>query len=186
MDDLITRIKSPDEAVSGPAWQGAAACGAAAVQPLGQLMADPEMETARGAKRALFKIVRYAGRPGAESEARAVQTALIPLLRHPKPGVRRDVLWMLSEIGGEGAVAAMAALLSDTEAREDARCALARLPAGAATAALKAAFQAAPEDFRFALADALRRRGVPVEGYRSQKLVPDRQTAVKPFQQKEK
>ena len=74
----------------------------------------------------------------------------------------------------------MAALLADEEAREDARAALMRLPGNRATAALRAAFRAAPEPFKYALADALRKRGAQVEGYPSQKLAPSRQTTVKP------
>jgi len=35
--------------------------------------------------------------------------------------VRREVLWMLSEIGDGDAIAPMAALLTDKDVREDAR-----------------------------------------------------------------
>jgi hypothetical protein len=81
---------------------------------------------------------------------------------------------MLSEIGGDDAVAPMAALLTDKDVREDARCALMRLPGRKATAALKSAFDRAPEEFKFALAESLRARGEKVNGYPSQKLVPTR------------
>jgi hypothetical protein len=72
----------------------------------------------------------------------------------------------------------MAALLLDPEVREDARCALMRLPGRKATASLRSAFAAAPEEFKFALAESLRQRGEKVKGYPSQKLVPTRPTAV--------
>ena len=178
VDDLIAKIKSQDDAVRGPAWQGAGPCGAPAVKSLAAVMTDADFEIARSAKRALYKIVRYAGRPSAAKEAKAVATELIALLSGSPTVVRREALWMLSEIGGDEVVAPMAALLSDKEVREDARCALIRLPGREATAALKTVFASAPEEFKFALAESLRQRGEKVSGYPSQKLVPTRQTAV--------
>jgi HEAT repeat protein len=178
VDELITRIKSADDKIRGPAWQGAARYGARAVRPLAEALTDANFEVSRSAKRALYVIIRHAGRPGAAREAKAVETELMPLLKSESVPVRREVLWMLSEIGGNDSVAPMAALLTDKEVREDARCALLRIPGNRATAALKSAFAAAPEDFKFALADALRRRGQKVDGYPSQKLVPTRQTTV--------
>lgn len=178
VEELVAKIKSPDDKVRGPAWQSAAPYGAAAVRPLADLMTHEHFEVARAAKRALYKIVRHAGRPGAESEARAVEKELISLLKSDAVPVRRETLWMLSEIGTDDAVAPMAALLSDKEVREDARCALMRLPGDKATAVLKAAFATAPEEFKFALAESLRKRGQKVDGYPSKKLTPTRQTTV--------
>ena len=178
VSELIAKIKSQDDNVRGPAWQGAGPCGAPAVKPLAAVMTDADVEIARSAKRALYKIVRHAGRPGAAEEARAVATELIALLPSSPTVVRREALWMLSEIAGDEAVASMAALLTDKEVREDVRCALMRLPGRKATAALESAFASAPEEFKFALADSLRQRGEQVKGYPSQKLVPTRQTTV--------
>lgn len=99
--------------------------------------------------------------------------------------VRREVLWMLSEIGGDEAVLAIheiPGILDNKEIREDARCAVQRIPGDAAVQALKEGFEAAPEDFKHALAQSLRDRGVQVDGYPSQKLVPTKQTEVKPVQ----
>lgn len=172
--DLVAGIKSTDDKVRGPAWQGAGPVGAPAVKPLAAIMTDPDFEISRSAKRALYKIVRHAGRPGAKKEAQAVEKELIPLLQNSAVPVRREVLWMLSEIGGDDAVAPMAALLTDKEVREDARCALMRLPGRKATGALKSAFGSAPEEFKPALAESLRARGEKVSGYPSQKLVPTR------------
>lgn len=174
VDDLIARIKNTDDKVRGPAWQGAGPVGAPAVKPLAAVMTDPDFEISRSAKRGLYKIVRHAGRPGAKKEAQAVEKELIPLLQDSAVPVRREVLWMLSEIGGDDAVAPMAALLTDKEVREDARCALMRLPGRKTTAALKSAFGSAPEEFKSALAESLRARGEKVRGYPSQKLVPAR------------
>jgi hypothetical protein len=74
----------------------------------------------------------------------------------------------------------MAALLTEKELREDARCALTRHPAPSAVAALNSALVTAPEDFKYALAESLRQRGEKVEGYPSRKLVPMAQTTVAP------
>jgi len=178
VSDLVARIKSTDDKIRGPAWQGAGPVGAPAVKPLAAVMTDPDFEISRSAKRALYKIVRHAGRPGAKKEAQAVEKELIPLLQNSAVPVRREVLWMLSEIGGDDAVTPMAALLTDKEVREDARCALMRLPGRKATAALKSAFGSASEEFKSALAESLRVRGEKVSGYPSQKLVPARATTV--------
>lgn len=177
---LIDSIKSPDEAVRGPAWQGAAQFGAPAVKPLADLMQDPGMETARSAKRALWKIVRQSGRPGAGQERKAVVAELMPLLAKDQTSTRREVLWMLSEIGGDEAVPAIAALLASQELREDACAALQRIPGNKSLAALKSALKTAPEANKPAIAVSLRARGVTVKGYPSQKLVPTKQTEIKP------
>jgi len=179
VDTLVTKIKSTDDAVRGPAWQGAGPIGAPAVAPLAEVMSDPDFEIARCAKRAIEKIVRYAGRPGAGQERQAVQAELVRLLKHASPNVRRHAAWMLSEIGDDAAVDPMAVLLADSAVREDARCALTRLPGPRATNALKKAMESAPEEFKFALAESLRARGEKVSGYPSKKLVPTKQTSVK-------
>lgn len=177
-DELVTRIRNTDDAVRGPAWQGAAPYGAAAVKPLAGVMADDNFEIARSARRALWVIVRHAGRPGAGREAQAVAKEVASLLPSGSAAVRREALWMLSEIGSDDSIPAVAALLSDQDVRADALAALLRLPGRKSTAAIKTAFSSAPEDFKFALADALRRRGEKVTGYPSQKLLPTRKTTV--------
>ena len=91
---------------------------------------------------------------------------------------------MLSEIGSARAIGPMAALLTDKELREDARCALTRHPSPDAVAALKSAFAHAPRDFKYALAESLRERGEKVEGYPSRKLVPTAETKVAPLKAK--
>ncbi|MCB1125283.1 MAG: hypothetical protein KDM81_02225 [Verrucomicrobiae bacterium] len=169
---VVEAIRTGDDRTRGEAWQGAASLGAAGVRPLSDLLVHEDFEVARSAKRAIWKIVRHAGRPGADAEARAVEQALIPLLAHFSAPVRREVLWMLSEVAGEDAAAPIARLLQDREVRDDARCALQRIPGQQATMMLQVALQTAPEEFRYNLAEALRKRGVKVEGYPSKKLQP--------------
>ncbi len=170
--DLVARLKSKDDDVRGDAWQQAGPAGAAAVGPVAALWTDADFEVARSAKRAVWNIVRHAGRPGAPKEARAVEQALLPLLGHAEAAVRREAVWMLSEVGGNDSVEPLAKLLSDREVKDDARCALERLPGNKAIKALRDALKTAPEDFRYALAESLRKRGEKVQGYPSRKLVP--------------
>jgi HEAT repeat protein len=174
VDELITKIKDKDDKVRGAAWQNAGPLGAAAVKPLASLITDPDFEIGRAAKRGLWKVVRHAGRPAADDERKAVAKELVSLLEGQPTVVRREVLWMLSEVGDDPAVKPIAALLSDADAREDARAALERIPGDASLAALKAALEKVPEEFKPAIAHSLRVRGVKVSGYPSQKLVPTR------------
>ena len=178
--EFIAAMKSPDDTIRGPAWQTASSYGSAAVQPLAGLLGDPNFEVARAAKRALYLIVRHSDRPGANQETQSVETALLNALHQPGSVAQREILWMLSEIGTDRSLPSMAVLLRTPEVREDARCAITRLPGKRATAALRAAFKAAPKDFKYALADSLRQRGEKVEGYPSQTSVPTRPTKVEP------
>lgn len=178
LSDFLAKIKSPDDTVRGPAWQGAARYGAAAVQPLAAVAFDADFEVARAARRALWKIVRHAGRPRADAERRAVVAELLPLLGKGNPNVRREFVWMLSEIGGDEAVEPLVTLLAEKELREDARAALQRIPGRKSLAALKTALRTALEDYRPAVAVSLRARGEKVSGYPSQKLVPTRRSGL--------
>jgi hypothetical protein len=181
VDELIAKIKSQDEKVRARAWLGAGQVGAAAVEPLAETMTDANREVALAAKRALAQIVHDAGRPGAEEQKKAVIAELPLLLGDRRPvAVRREVLWLISEIGGDESVDAVAALLTNAELREDARCALQRIPGDKSLAALRAGLGSLPADFRPAVAESLRARGVPVSGYPDQKLVPTKPTGVKP------
>jgi hypothetical protein len=95
------------------------------------------------------------------------------------PSARRELLWMLSEIGGDESVEPIAALLADTELRDDARMALQRIPGDKSLAALEGGLAAAPNDFKINIAQSLRSRGVTVPGHSCQKMVPTKQTSVK-------
>jgi len=182
VDKLISRIKDDSAEVRTEAWQRAGEVGAPAVKPLAEVMTDENLEVARAAKRALWKIVRVAGRPEGGRQKRAVETQLIDLLGESQPvAVRREVLWMLSEIGERSSVRPIAELMANKELREDARMALERIPLEGAVRALKAGFEAAPEDFKPNLAQSLRKRGEEVAGYPCQKLVPKKKTNVKPL-----
>jgi hypothetical protein len=87
---------------------------------------------------------------------------------------------MTWQIAGEEAVEPVAALLANADLHEDARMALERLPGQKATAALQAALADADEAQQPALAHSLRVRGVDVPGVPDMRLVPTRETSVKP------
>ena len=176
--DFIERVRSSDEAISGPAIANAFLQGASPVQSLTSLLTTEDFELARRARRALYAIVRHATRPGAKKEARAVEESLLSILRDNSPTDRRQVLWLLSEIGNDASVAVVAQCLYNPELREDARCALMRIPGRKSVAALRAALPRVDAEFRPALADALRKRGEMVTGYPSLSRVPCKQTAV--------
>lgn len=180
--DLIGKIKDSSAEVRTKAWQEAGEAGAAAVNALAEVMTDKDMEVARAAKRALWQIVHYTGRPGADQEKQAVAGKLAGLLGDDRPvAVRREVLWMLSEVGRKKAVEPIAGLLANKELREDARMVLERIPDKSSVAALRAGFKAAPDDFKPSLAQSLRNRGGKVRGYECVKLVPTKQTSIKPL-----
>jgi HEAT repeat protein len=179
---LIEGIRDSSAEVRTQAWLSAGQVGSPAVIPLAEVMTDDDLEVARAAKRALWKIVRHAGRPGAIKEKRAVIKELVLLLGNNHPvAVRREVLWMLSEIGGRNAIVPIARLTRNAELREDARMALERIPTKRALQALKYRFKTASEEFKPNMAQSLRKRGVEVEGYPCQKLVPKKKTDLKPL-----
>jgi len=178
---LLEKIQSGDPEVRTQAWLGAGEVGAPALKPLSQLAAEGELEVRRAAQRAMWKIVRHAGHPAAPAADRQkVVQALNELLADSQPAaMRREVLWMLSEIAGDESVDRIARLLGNSELREDARMVLDRIPGDKSLGALKTALEKANDDFKFAVAESLRRRGVETPGIPSQKLVPTRQTGVK-------
>jgi HEAT repeat protein len=180
---LIKKIKDDNPDVRTEGWLGAGEAGAPAVPALAKVMTDPDREVARAAKRAMWKIVRHAGRPGAETEKRDVVLRLLELLGDDvSTPVRTEVLWMLSELGEDTVIEPIAALLKNPELREDARMALERIPGS--KSALSAAFEGAPEEFKPNLAQSLRKLGVEVKGYPCAKLTPVKQTKVKSLWQR--
>ena len=181
VDELIANIKDKSDKVRADGLLNAGGVGAPAVKPLAKVMDDDDFEVMRAGKRALWKIVRHAGRSRARDERRAVAAELTGLLGDDQPtSVRREVLWMLSEIGQRRSVEAIASLLSNKELREDARMVLQRIPGRQSLAALKDGLKSAPKDFKLNIAQSLRQRGVEVPGLACVKLVPTKKTNVKP------
>lgn len=152
-----------------------------AITELAAQMNDSDVERVRSAQRDLWQQVRHTGRPGADQERADLVAQLMSLLQDDQTAtVRREVLWMLSEIGGDESVERIGALLQHPELREDARMTLQRIPGDTSLAALQTALQSAPDDFKLNLAQSLRARGAEVSGLPCEKLKPTRPTQVKP------
>ncbi len=183
VEDLIKHLTGEDETVRGKAWLHAHTVGPEALDSLAGLLSGQEQEVSRAARRAMWRIVRDAGRPGAEELRQATVGSLMPLLADEDPwAVRHEVIWMLSELGGDECVSALAYLLGNVELREDARAALQRIPGKRSLEALREALAAAPADYKPALAASLRARGERVPNVPDVKLVPTKQTKIKPVQ----
>jgi HEAT repeat protein len=184
VDTLIAKLKDKDDKVRAAAWLAAGKVGAAAMRPLADLAREGALEVSLSAVRAMWVIVRYAGRPGAEAERKATVEALLGVFGDGEQPIqlRRDIVWMLSEIiqDGEIQLDPAAGLLADPELREDVRAALQRVGGENAIAALKAGLEAAPDDYKPAIAASLRARGIAVPGVPDVKLKPTKQTSVKP------
>lgn len=181
LDLLIEKIQSSDHAERAAARDHAGPVGARAMVPLAKIAATGELEIARAANRAMQNLVYYAGRPGAEDEAKAVSLELLKLLGDDQPmQLRRDVLWMTWQIADSQAVGPVAELLAIPDLHEDARMALERLPGEEATAALQAALATATDEDKPAIAHSLRVRGVEVPGVPDLRLKPVKETSVQP------
>jgi hypothetical protein len=140
----------------------------------------PDRTTALNSKRTLWRVIRHAGRPGADDERSMLVGELIAALSTDLPVVAcRDVLWMLSEIGGDETVEPVARWLTHRELCEDARMVLERIPGDESLVALQVAMDTVSEEFRSNVAQSLRRRGIQLEGYPCHKLVPSKDTRVK-------
>ena len=151
------------------------------IAELAEMMADKDLETARTGKRKLWQRIRNAGQPGKDQQRQAAVDELLKLSGKDQPApVRREVIWMLSEIGGDECVDAVAAMLADADLREDARMVLQRLPGDKSLEALKAGMTAAPAESKPNIAESLRARGVEVADIPDEKLKPCRETKVTP------
>ncbi len=210
LKELLERIKSRDPNERTAAWQSAGKIGASAILALAEVIVEANtavdrlkaegkndelgqpLEVARAARRAIWQIVRTVGAPGKPTEdKRAVEAELIRLIRPEYPReLRREAVWMLSEIGGDASILAITDIPNIVEdagkdgvggLREDARCCVQRIGTPLAIETLTLGMELSKDDFRFALAESLRALGLPVdpEKYPSKKLVPTKETQVK-------
>lgn len=178
VESLIRRLRMDDDMIRGPALQGAGSLGAPAVAPLVAEMCSSPPGTAQAARRALWNVVRFAGRPGAGSQGGAVVSQIREVFGQAPAAIQRELIWMISELGDQRVVPWLSELLDHPELREDARCALMRIPGARALAALRTALSGAEGPFAGALADALRARGESVVDPPSRNRTPDRSTTV--------
>lgn len=181
---LIELLQSEDPFVRRDAWLKAGPLGGSALPQLAQLASTGGLEVARAANRAIWQIVRYAGAPGREELRREVASTLGELLgeTHWPLQLRRDFIWMLSEIIRDEEIdqAVAIELLLNPDLGEDTRMALQRVAGPNAVAVLKAGYAQANGEFKAAIVCSLRKCGMAVEDPPCPKLVPRKQTAVKP------
>jgi len=177
---FLKLITSGDKKTRSFAWKNAGKTGAPAVKALAALITNENIEVAWAAKRALREMAYYTGRPFGVAHAKEdVISELCALLGDDQPvAVRREVLWVLAEIGGDEAVEPVARLLSNRELREDARMVLDHIPGPKSLQALKSALKSVPDDFKPHIAQSLRHRGVKVQGFPCRKLVPTKKTDI--------
>ena len=184
IEKLLELLQSKDPFVRRDAWLAAGPLGAAALPKLADLAAKGELEISRAANRAMWQIVRYAGAPDHEAERRPVMETLgLLMLDSSRPiELRRDMVWMLSEIvkDEETDESIALGLLMDPELGEDIRMGLQRAAGPHAVAVLKAGYAKAQGEFKAAIACSLRKCGVTVDEPPCPKLVPRKQTQVKP------
>lgn len=153
----------------------------AAVKKLAGMIGSKDSETVRAGNRELWQMVRRVGRPGNDQQKKDFVDEVLKLIGKDQPtAVRREAVWMLSELAGDEVVDPVAALLADSNLGEDVRMVLQRLPGAKSLEALKAGLAAAPENFKVNIAESLRTRGVTVPGLPDQKLTPCRPTKVMP------
>jgi HEAT repeat protein len=181
VDALIAMIKDRNDKTRAEGWTRAGEVGAEAVKPLAAVMTsgDADREVALAARRALWRIVRHAGRPGGSQECAALLPAIYALLDDAWPEMlRRETLCMLSEIGGPESVSTIAGCLKSSELLEDARTALERIPGDDSLKALSEALSNVPAKYRNRIAQSLRVRGVQL----SEELYPDTKLVPKPVE----
>lgn len=177
VDTFIGELRS--EPTRGAAIERAVRIGVAGAAPLCDLLADKDVENRRAARRCLDRMVHHAGRPGASGEARELEAALLAAIPIGATlQARREILWLLSEIGGAATVKGVTPLLANPHLGEDVRCVLQRIPGKESLDALKAALKTAPEALRPSIAESLRKRGEKVRGYPSQRLTPVKATSL--------
>ncbi len=164
LQETLKQLKSDDMNERYRAWDAAGPLGAKAVAPLAELMKQDVTTIGKAGKMALQNVVNYAGRSGAEAEAKAVTVELMKVASsaYPRP-IRGDALYWVGLIGGPDAIPGLVKLLNDRIIREDARTALERIPGEQSLAALKAAAASGATDFRKNIEQSIRNRGLTRE-----------------------
>jgi len=159
LDEFLKQIQDKDGNKRREAWEKAGPLGAQAVAPLVKLLVDynaegvtnEQRDVSKAAGTALDAIAHYTSRPEAAAERKAINAELVRLIGAGQPEVVRiKALFVLASTAGDESVPAVAALLSDPDAkmRERVRWSLERIPGKAVNQALLAALSSATGDFR--------------------------------------
>ena len=184
--ELIRKLKSENNEIRARAWFECGPLGAPTIPPLAAVWANPGagLEVQRAARHAVVQIVRCSSRPEARKSRKAVITELHRLLEADGPSqMRRELLWLLSEIADDESLSILSRLLNQEAVREEACMTLEPIPGKSSLKILTTALTQAPADFQPVLAASLARRGQIVSGVPSGRLVPTAQTHVQPLSQ---
>ncbi|MER3474870.1 MAG: hypothetical protein C4335_12805 [Armatimonadota bacterium] len=150
IQQTIQNLKSSDANVRRQAIDNMAQFGAEAIPALLSTIetaqAQEEPGTTMAAKNALERVVYHSTRPGASTEKRTVEKALLARLQKPAPeSLQRFLLRLITVVGTSQSVPTLEKLLSDKNLREPARMALQQIPGNEATVVLERAFSQASE-----------------------------------------
>ena len=153
---LMQRLESTDEATRMGAVSALSEVGADAIGPLLDVMGGENRTTDLAARIAVERMVHHAAAPKSSMDRAAISQALAQQASSDRPAiVRTFAIRMLSFIGGDAEVPALANLLTDPQVGEISRFALVRIPGHASLAALKAALPGAKGEMRIGLINAL-------------------------------
>lgn len=184
--ELIRALQGDSNEKRAQAWFACGPLGATAIPRLVALWgeADAGLEVQRAARHAVIQIVRFASRPKARESRKRVVTELSRLVEADGPAqIRRELLWLLSEIAGDESLPVLSRLLAQAAVREEACMALERIPGRRSLKILENSLSQSPADFKPVLAAALARRGHETKGVDSPRLAPRAQTQVQPLPQ---
>ncbi len=182
--ELIRALQGDSHEERTRAWVACGPLGATAIPHLVALWSDPQvgLEVQRGARHAVFQIVRFASRPESGDARIRVVMELNRLVEANGPAqIRRELLWLLSEIAGDESLPVLRRLLTQEEVREEACMTLERIPGRRSLKLLQGALRQSPADFKPVLAAALARRGHKASGVDRARLTPRAPTKVQPL-----
>lgn len=153
---LMQRLESTDDATRMGAVNALSEVGADAIAPLFDVMGGENRTTDLAARIAVQRMVHHAAAPKSGMDRAAISQALAQQASSSRPAiVRTFAIRMLSFIGGDAEVPALAKLLTDPQVGEISRYALVRIPGRASLAALEAALPSAKGDMRIGIINAL-------------------------------
>jgi HEAT repeat protein len=140
-EQFLSDIQSDSPDTRFAAWRAAGEVDPEVIPELGRLAASERPGVAKAAREALQTLVH------ARQGAVAKQVLTLTGTAYTLP-VRALAFRLLSLIGGEDAVPAVARFLRDTELREEAVFCLERIPGAVSIKALAGAYKDVPDDFK--------------------------------------
>ncbi len=156
---LLGQIQHGDTSARVTAVKQSLLVGHKAIVSLGEVMCGEDAAAAKTAWEAVKAISYHTSRPGAGAERADAAKRLGDIAASSKPrSVRAKAIALIGAIGAAESVPMLAKLLLDAELREDARMALERIPGKTSEAALKAAQDGAPDEFKAAIELSFRHR----------------------------